>query len=315
MLRAHTTPADRRLPSIRSIPALAAHLPPLLLSPTTSPASSYRTVTPTDDGSSSADDKTEALGVMAAEAKGEEVQVMCKPKVSSRLGRKLPNKACGPCKKLHTECDAERPCKTCIRRGREHLCVDVPSKRGQKARQRNAALATAAPPPSRPTLTRSPPLLDLPPLPPLPTPPAAFFKSPPVARPPLLRISSRFEPYPTSRPAHPLPPPSSGLSYSDSSPLPVVFASSYFQPPPPPFPARRFSLIPVPPSTAASIASSSSSSISVTAVSPPYRAGFKLLQRHSSGPQALGGRSTVAGCSGPQSRPPMLARESSGQVV
>ncbi|GAA6018003.1 hypothetical protein JCM10207_002737 [Rhodosporidiobolus poonsookiae] len=287
MLRAPTTPADRRLPSIRSIPALAAHLPPLPLSPTTSPASSYRTVTSTDDGSSSADDKMEALGVMAAEDKGEEAQVMCKPKVSSRLGRKLPNKACGPCK----------------------------SKRGQKARQRNAVLGTAAPPSSRPTLTRSPPLLDLPPLPPLPTPPAAaFFKSPPVARPPLLRISTRFEPYPTSRRAHPLPPPSSGLSYSHSSPLPVVFASSYFQPPPSPFPARRFSLVPVPASTAASIASSASSSASIAASLSPHRPHLELLRRRSSVQHGSSVRTFVANCSTPQDRP-LFARKSSGQIV
>ncbi|GAA5987968.1 hypothetical protein JCM11641_005967 [Rhodosporidiobolus odoratus] len=157
-----------RLPSIRSIPVLAAHLPPL-----TSPSPAMSARTSSSYGRATSMDLTEDSST-AAEEDGSEEEGKTSPivKASSRLGRKLPNKACGPCRnshtshsskqKHHTECGAARPCGTCVRRGRAHLCIDVPSRRGQKARNRNASLASppttisTRPPLSRPVRSHSP---------------------------------------------------------------------------------------------------------------------------------------------------------------
>ena len=47
------------------------------------------------------------------------------------------NKACVHCKASHVACDAQRPCKRCIRRGTEATCVDAESKK--RGRPKNSA--------------------------------------------------------------------------------------------------------------------------------------------------------------------------------
>lgn len=60
---------------------------------------------------------------------------LSEPNLPPQIGRRKnkvdvprPNnvsRACKPCKKAHIACDVQRPCRTCVRRGREHLCEDV----------------------------------------------------------------------------------------------------------------------------------------------------------------------------------------------
>ncbi|BGP16834.1 hypothetical protein JCM10213v2_004839 [Rhodosporidiobolus nylandii] len=80
----HPIPANHRLPSIRSVPVLAAHLPPFTLSTAESL-----------DGDT---DETMTTISTAEEDGGEDERqsVVWEKKPSSRLGRKLPNKASLP---------------------------------------------------------------------------------------------------------------------------------------------------------------------------------------------------------------------------
>ncbi|GAA5868202.1 hypothetical protein JCM1840_006183 [Sporobolomyces johnsonii] len=83
----HQTRRRPTLPSIRSLPELAKHLPPtpLLLNSSS--------VDEDGDRSSAAvkESTTEKAGV-------DEDQVLIKPKASSRVGVKLNSRACLPCK-------------------------------------------------------------------------------------------------------------------------------------------------------------------------------------------------------------------------
>lgn len=91
-----------RLPPIRSLLGVACYLPPLER-PQTSPRGS--------------------------------------PTLNQRRVHKLSSvRACGPCKQQHTSCDHQRPCRRCVHKGRQSYCVDVPSRRGHKARLRNEEL-------------------------------------------------------------------------------------------------------------------------------------------------------------------------------
>ncbi|GAA5851541.1 hypothetical protein JCM8547_001127 [Rhodosporidiobolus lusitaniae] len=309
------TPTRPTLPSIRAIPHLAVHLPPppipAVLPPpselTTSPTTTARTWTPSDETGS----ETSWVG---GEEMTSEVEKK-KKKVSSRLGRKLPNKACGPCKKHHIECAAVRPCPTCVKRGRAELC----SKRGNKSRARNTlTVASAALP--RPTLNRSPPLLHQPfsspsrfgnplhktlssstasprhplfrPSVPSVTVSSAFSSSSSTPSPPAPRSTTHFR---ARHAQHPLivslhdpdgPSPGSITFRRPSQPFPPHPHPS-FHPPPPPLLLRRHTFTP----TLSPVPSSSASSSShATAVSSPAAAAFPykrphltLLHRRSSG--------------------------------
>ncbi|KAG0665208.1 hypothetical protein C6P46_000307 [Rhodotorula mucilaginosa] len=113
------------LPSIRSIPVLAQYL-----SPTTSPPRQPIPVRQRPVSAEKKSPKVEVLDLTGSEdtedAEANAVPPPDKVRAPARVGRKQTPKACGPCKKLHAECAAARPCPTCVKRDRAHLCVDVP---------------------------------------------------------------------------------------------------------------------------------------------------------------------------------------------
>ncbi len=48
---------------------------------------------------------------------------------SEKIQRERTEVACVGCKRSHSKCDCQRPCKECIKKGEEHLCVDAPRKK------------------------------------------------------------------------------------------------------------------------------------------------------------------------------------------
>ncbi|GAA5851534.1 hypothetical protein JCM8547_001125 [Rhodosporidiobolus lusitaniae] len=304
------TLARPTLPSIRAIPHLAAHLPPptlpVALPPLpesrASPTISNRTCTPSEE------DRSETSCVGDEEMSVEVEVEKKKKKVSSRLGRKLPNKACGPCKKHHIECAALRPCPTCVKRGRAELCVDVPSKRGNKSRARNALTVVSATL-LRPTLNRSPPLPHQPfssssrfgnPLHKTVSSSSASLRHPLFRQSvPSIAVSSACSSSSSSTPSPPAPRPIAVLRgrHAQHSPLvslhdpngatpgSITFHRPFkpfpqqpaFRPPPAPLPLRRHTFTP----TLSPVPSSSASSSSdATAVSSPAAAAFPYTRPH-----------------------------------
>eukprot|EP01130_Rhizamoeba_saxonica_P017486 TRINITY_DN848_c0_g1_i1.p1 TRINITY_DN848_c0_g1~~TRINITY_DN848_c0_g1_i1.p1 ORF type:complete len:180 (-),score=35.38 TRINITY_DN848_c0_g1_i1:65-583(-) len=70
---------------------------------------------------------------------------MEKSRIKKRTKRKQVKQACVPCRKKHIGCDDTRPCKQCVKKGIEHMCVDqarkrrksVPSEQQQEAHARS----------------------------------------------------------------------------------------------------------------------------------------------------------------------------------
>ncbi|ORY57977.1 hypothetical protein BCR35DRAFT_335217 [Leucosporidium creatinivorum] len=114
--------------------------------------------------------------------------------------RKLSRRACLPCQKHHTSCGNVRPCMRCVSRGHEEDCIDVPTKRGLKARK--SAWDRA----HRPSLSR-------------PSPPTTFAAPPPKQLPRRVAAPTSFVEYERG-----------SLSPTDSLPSPPLSVSTSFEP-------------------------------------------------------------------------------------
>jgi hypothetical protein len=61
--------------------------------------------------------------------KNPEEYVAPNPSIPNNTKRQQVPKACSNCRKMHSGCDVERPCKRCVQNGLESSCLDLPRKK------------------------------------------------------------------------------------------------------------------------------------------------------------------------------------------
>jgi len=64
---------------------------------------------------------------------------MSSVKNSGSVRKPYVKRACTNCKKAHSACTEERPCKRCVQLGIAHECVDAERKKSSKTRQKKGA--------------------------------------------------------------------------------------------------------------------------------------------------------------------------------